>query len=229
MQIKAPPYSSIQGLNPADIWDYENGYHWFSDPTRINKVLAQYELYKKIIDLPGDILELGVFKGLSLLRFASFRNCLEDQSSRKIFGFDTFGEFPTDQLSHPGDLAFIKNYVATAGSGLKVEDLETILASKNLQNIELIAGNILKTIPEFLAQKPAIKISILHLDMDVLEPTAFALEQLYDRVVPGGLLVFDDYQAVVGATLAIDNFITKKSLRLQKLPYYSVPSFVVKP
>lgn len=36
---------SIQGLSPGKVWDYENGFYWFSDPTRLNKMLAHYELY----------------------------------------------------------------------------------------------------------------------------------------------------------------------------------------
>lgn len=227
--MPSKPVPEIQGLTQDKVWDYENGYYWFSDPSRLNKALAQYDLYKKIIDLPGDVLELGVFKGLSLLRFASFRNCLEDQSSRKIIGFDTFNHFPTDQLTCKGDLDFIENYVASAGKGLSTGQLKDILALKDLKNVELVQGNVFETIPTYLEANPATRIALLHLDMDVLEPTAFALEQLYERVVSGGMIIFDDYQAVVGATMAIDSFIANKGLKLQKLSHYRVPSFVIKP
>ncbi|WP_208999402.1 TylF/MycF/NovP-related O-methyltransferase [Roseibium sediminis] len=220
---------AIQGLTADKVWDYENGYFWFSDPTRLNKALAQYELYKKIVDLPGDILELGVFKGLSLLRFASFRNCLEDQSSRKIIGFDTFGYFPTEKLTTSEDLDFIHSYVASAGVGLSVEELEDVLRGKNFLNVDLVKGNVFETIPTYLEDNPATRIALLHLDMDVLEPTAFALEHLYDRVVSGGVIIFDDYQAVAGATIAIDRFIADKGLQLKKLSHYRVPAYTIKP
>jgi hypothetical protein len=64
--------------------------------------------------------------------------------------------------------------------------------------------------------------------MDVREPTEFALESLYDRVVPNGLIVFDDYAAVAGETEAVDRFLSKRNLRLEKLSHYYVPSFVRK-
>ena len=48
--------------------------------------------------------------------------------------------------------------------------------------------------------------------MDVKEPTDFALEKLYERVVPGGLIVFDDYNSVAGETISVDNFLKQKNL-----------------
>ena len=67
------------------------------------------------------------------------------------------------------------------------------------------------------------------LDMDVKEPTDFALGLLYDRVVPGGIIVFDDYNAVAGETISVDEFVAKHKLKLEKLPFYNVPAYVRKP
>lgn len=100
---------------------------------------------------------------------------------------------------------------------------------KKFQNVELIKGNIFTTIPKYLKDNPEVRISFLHLDLDVKEPTEFALEQLYNKIVPGGLIVFDDYNAVSGETIAVDKFLKKKKLKIEKLPYYNVPSFLKKP
>ena len=78
----------------AKMYDYENGYILTSGVQRLGKVLAHYELYKKIVDLPGDVIELGVFKGNSFMQFCTFRELLENERSRKIVGFDMFGAFP---------------------------------------------------------------------------------------------------------------------------------------
>ena len=75
-------------------FDYENGFYLTSKPYRIGNILAHYELYKRIIGIPGDVIELGVFKGGSIIQFATFRELLENEKSRKIIGFDIFGEFP---------------------------------------------------------------------------------------------------------------------------------------
>ena len=55
------------------IWDSENNFYSLSHPSRISKLINHYELYKKIISLKGDIIECGVFKGNSLIRFLTFR------------------------------------------------------------------------------------------------------------------------------------------------------------
>ena len=48
-------------------------FHLKSDVSRYGKLLSHYEIYKQILSIPGDIIECGVFKGVSLLQFASFR------------------------------------------------------------------------------------------------------------------------------------------------------------
>ena len=67
----------IKGLSPEDVWDYENGFLWYSDLARLNKLLAQYELYKRILNVPGDLVELGTFKGASAIKFAHSDNFLK--------------------------------------------------------------------------------------------------------------------------------------------------------
>ena len=220
---------TVNGLSSTDAWDFEHGYYWFSDATRMGKLLAQYELYRKIVELPGDIFELGVFKGVSLIRFAQFRDFLETATSRKIVGFDAFGKFPTEGLSNPNDHAFIERFEAGAGDGLSREKITEILALKELdRNIELVEGDVHETLPAHLEKFPQTRIALLHLDMDVLEPTAFALDCLWDRVVPGGIVVIDDYNAVEGATQAIDSFVKKTGQKLQKLSFNNTPAFIIK-
>ncbi|WP_417668096.1 TylF/MycF/NovP-related O-methyltransferase [Roseibium sp.] len=220
---------TVNGLNSSDVWDFENGYYWFSDPTRMGKLLAHYELYCKIADLPGDIFELGVFKGASLIRLAQFRSFLETPTSRKIVGFDAFGKFPTEGLSNPNDHAFIGRFETGAGDGLARDQLAEILKFKGLdQNVELVEGDVLATLPAYLEKRPQTRLALLHLDMDVKEPTEFALERLWERVVPGGLVVFDDYNAVEGATQAVDSFVEETGQRLQKLSFNHAPAFIIK-
>ena len=219
----------IHDLKLEKIWDYENGFYWFSHPSRINKMLAHYELYKSVCDLPGDVLELGVYKGASLVRFATFRNLLENDFSRKIIGFDIFGEFPRADLSSESDLEFIDKFEEAGGDGLDIDDLLKVCQRKGFENLQLIKGNIFETVPEYLRTNPATRVSLLHLDMDVKEPTEFALDLLYDCVVPNGLVVVDDYTSVSGATDAVDRFCKEHQLEIKKLNNYSVPSFIKKP
>lgn len=220
---------NIQGLNRNNVWDYENGFYWFSPKSRLNKLLAQYELYKTITSIPGHIFELGVHKGASLIRFATFRDILENDYSRKIVGFDAFGAFPTSRLEVEDDLNFIEWFEGASGDGLSDDEVADILESKGFENFSLIKGNVFDTLPEYLKNNPETRIALLNLDMDVKEPTDFALELLYERVVPGGIIMFDDYNVVSGETISADEFVSKHHFKLEKLPFYYMPAFVRKP
>jgi hypothetical protein len=204
-------------------FEYENGFHITADNSRFGKFIAHYELYKKIIDLPGHVFEFGVHKGNSLIRFATFRDLLEASSSRKIYGFDTFKNFPmTDKAS---DNEFIESFVNEAGLPISAEQLKHCLMHKKISNVELIEGNILDTLPNFIQTHPETRAALIHIDVDVYEPTKIILENLFNRLVPGGLLVLDDYAIVAGETDAVDEFLDNK-YTIQKLSISHRPSFV---
>jgi len=227
LQLDTDPIT-VGGLDSARVWDYENGYHWFSTPSRMHKMLAQYELYRQTIGLPGHVLEFGVYKAVSLIRLASYRQLLEVDHSRKIVGFDAFGGFPVDGLSLSADLDFVEGFEREGGDGLAARDVLRILQRKGFTNIDLISGNIFDTLPRYLEQHPELRVSYLHLDMDVKEPTELVLQLVYDRVVSGGLIVLDDYGTVVGETLAVDAFARERNLKIEKLSNYLIPAYIRK-
>ena len=209
-----------------DIWDIENKFYWHSDVTRVQKSIAQYEIYKKIINIPGALLELGVYKGCSLIRFAIFRKILENCYSRRFYGFDTFGKFPIENVQNPNDLGFVEKFTRGGGDSISIKKLEAILHKKKIDNIQLIQGNIFNSLPKFLENNKELKIALLHLDMDTYEPTNFALSQLLERMVKGGVIVVDDYNSVFGATKALDEFCEQNGFKIKKLSHYNVPAYI---
>jgi len=214
------------GFDVDSQWDYENGFYLTSHLTRLTKMLAHYELYKSIVNLPGHIVECGVFKGASLIRFCTFREILESPFSRKVIGFDAFGKFP-DQ-DNEFDKSFVKKFESSAGNGISVNELDAVFSHKGFKNYELIQGDVADTIPDYLSDHPELKIALLHLDVDVYKPTIAILEHLFERVVTGGLLVLDDYATVTGETKAIDEFFSNKNVIIEKLPISHIPSFIRK-
>ena len=208
-------------------WDYENGFYLTCETGRIGKFLNHLELYKKIINLPGDILEFGVYKGVSLIRLISFRDLLEHSNSRKIIGFDAFGKFP-DKLNLKSDKKFVERFENIGGYGISKQDLEIHLKNKGTNNYELIEGDIKSTIPKFLKNNPSLKISLLHIDVDVYEPTKIILENLYDRIVKGGILMLDDYGTIAGETKAVDEFFKELKPNILKPKFYNTPSYIIK-
>jgi hypothetical protein len=216
----------LSGFNIDKQWDYENGFYLTSHPTRIPKMIAHYELYKSIINLPGHIVECGVFKGVSLTRFCTYREILESPYSRKFIGFDAFGKFP--KQDNDDDQAFIEKFEDLSGDGITVDELKAVFTYKGFENYELIKGDVTDTIPNYVAEHPELKIALLHIDVDVYKPTVSILNHLFDRVVSGGLIVFDDFGIIAGETKAIDEFFSEKDVVIEKLPISHTPSFIRK-
>ena len=183
-----------------------------------------------IVGIPGDVVECDVYKAASLIRWATFRSVMESEFSRKIVAFDAYGKFPNAGVESIDDTSFTKKSEAGGGHGLTVSEIEQVFRLKELdKKICFVPGNVLDTVPKWLEENPRSRIALLPLDMDVYAPTRAALEQFWDRVVKGGIVVIDDYNAVGGATRAVDEFLESKSIAVQKLGLSHVPSFFVKP
>jgi len=208
-------------------WEYENGFYLTSDASRIGKTLSQFEIFKEILNVKGDIFEFGVFKGASLMRLASFRKLLKLEKKR-IYGFDSFGKFP--KQNNIDDNNFIQKFEKTSGFGISKSDLKYFLNSNKYKNIELLKGNILKTLPLFLKSKKNLKISFIHIDVDVYEPTKAILENLYKHLSVGGIVMLDDYSIIDGETKAVDEFLCqfKQKYKIFKSKYSKTPFYFKK-
>jgi len=215
---------SISYEHDKKVWEAENVFYLNAKTSRISKFVYHYEIYKKIIDIPGDILEFGVFKGASFSRLLAFRKILENQDSRKIVGFDDFGSFTVKGSKE--DKQFAKEFNKVLGKGANKEELEKKLKKNGHKNFELIKGDVVKTLPVYLNKNKGFKISLLHLDLDILRPTKFVLEQLFRRMQKNGIILLDDYAEIYGATKAVDDFFKNKKLKIEKLTYYKRPSFI---
>lgn len=207
-------------------FEYENKYYLTATVGRMSKFATHLELFRRVSGLAGDIVECGVFKGVSLSRLVKFRSLFENSFSKKIIAFDTFEEFPEAQYELDKDKR--EQFVQEAGSkSISKEELISIFKKLSLyENIELIEGNIMETVPDYKLKNPHLKISLLHIDVDLYEATKVCLEELYPLVVRGGIVILDDYTAFAGANKAIDDFFLNKDVRIQKLPYSCAISFV---
>ena len=107
--------------------------------------------------------------------------------------------------------------------------MKTVFKNKRVdENIELVKGDVTQTIPEYLKNNPHLKISLLNMDTDVYEPAVVILEQLYSRIVTGGILVLDDYGVFPGETKAVDEFFKDQKIEIQKFSFALTPCFIVK-
>lgn len=211
-----------------DYYFHENEYHKQVDAFRFGKLLSHYEIYKKTIGIPGDIVECGIFRGKSFFQMAGFRDVVENPYSRKLIGFDIFGMFPPTNFEE--DKQILQDFIdASGGESISIDEMHTALKAKDVKNYELVKGDINQTVPQYCKDHPELRISLLHIDVDVYEPCVTILENLYERVTGGGIIMLDDYPCFPGEEKAVEDFIKGKNIQLQKLPFAHAPSFFVKP
>lgn len=153
------------------------------------------ELNKK--NIIGDFVECGVWNGGSAgaLSFIAQKNSLVGK--RNVWLFDSFEGLP-EPTEEDGELA--ASYIQhkpqgrllpigqCVGSELKVKELLFEKLNLNTERINIVKGWFQNTIPEFKDKIESI--SLLHLDGDWYESTKVCLENLYPKVVGGGVYCF---------------------------------------
>ena len=207
----------------------------------LKRFLAHTEFFKMTTDLPGDIAELGVFRGLGLFTWANLLEsyCIGDRT-KIVYGFDNWQGFSDLSEQDGGEIAGsgktkggfnAADYLAEIKSAIEIFDSDRFIPQK--ARIKLIDGDICETVPEFLQKNPGVRFSLVHFDCDLYQPTRIALEALWDRVVRGGIVLFDEYGITdwPGETQAVDEFFADKpEVTVRTLSWTNTPAgYVVKP
>ena len=189
--------------------------------TEITRILYYNEIYKKILDKPGVIMEFGVQYGGALSTLIKLRGIYEPYNyTRDIIGFDTFEGF-TNKLSSDekklkwkkGDYGVVKNFEKILEKFLNLEESNSPL--NWMKKFKLIKGDASKTIEKFFKDYPHTVIGMAIFDMDVYYPTKKVLEIIKPRLFKGSVLVFDElnHKSFPGETLAVMESIGLNNLR----------------
>lgn len=203
----------------------------------VTRFLARHELYGKIADLQGCIVECGVFAGQGLMTWAQLSSILEPVGGafRHVYGFDTFTGFPG---VHKNDLKGSVKLDWRAGD-LKQDSYADLkrcieLYDKNrflsqFPKVSLIKGDFMKTGRKFLKDHPHVLVSLLYLDFDLYEPTKLALETFLPRLGKGSVIAFDEINHPLwpGETLALLEKLNIRDVKIQKFPYEINMSYIV--
>ncbi|GBF80331.1 TylF/MycF/NovP-related O-methyltransferase [Aphanothece sacrum] len=208
----------------------------FSDDTKIlAKLVARTLIFEKIINVPGDIVEAGVYRGSGMLTWLKLKRILAPNALKKVIGFDYFDtESLLNSLSGQDKVSMkslfeVRGYQHEEGAERFVHDL--IANAGFIQSsYEIVKGDISQVAQEFVDQRPGFKISCLYLDLDLQYPTYHALNAFWDRVSVGGMVVFDEYayhqwSEAQGA----DQFFEQKNIQIQALHYPCPTAYVIKP
>lgn len=214
----------------AELWDAYNLLLRGPDRGRIRKILIRYRLFEKTIDIPGDIIECGVFKGAGLMYWGKLLEIFSSNSQKRVIGFDGFRPFLEMPLrTEEYSVAERHDEIIPGVSKREVE--AAIDAAGLAHRIELIEGDIGVTAIEYARQNIGTRISLLHLDLDTYSGTKAALASFYPLVSSGGLVILDEYgMPGMGETDAVDEFLAGKGIRVMAVPYSESPTgYFIKP
>ena len=201
----------------------------FITPQQRRRELFLYEVYKKILDKPGSIAQFGVRWGRELALFESFRTIFEPfNHSRKIVGFDTFDGYAgvteddgkTKQMAE-GNLGVVDGYQEFLDQLLS--NREQLSPVEQYKKFELVCGDVRTSLPKYLNSNPHEIFSLVHLDLNLYEPTKKVLEHIKPRLFSGSVIIVDEInlRTIPGETIAIREEFDLSSLKLRRLPQIS--------
>jgi hypothetical protein len=200
-----------------------------------SRLLFFYEIYQKIVNTHGVIIEFGVRWGQTLSILSALRGILEPfNRHRKIIGFDTFEGFKGMSETDGGKCACVDGSFSVSP---RYEDyLDRVLFLQDhlnpvshLKKYEIVKANAVNTIPHYFEKHPESIISIAIFDFDIYRPTKVALEAVKPRLFKGSVLIFDELcdDIFPGETIALMETIGLTSLRIQRFPITSRISYAV--
>ena len=207
----------------------------------LKRFLAHVELFKMTLEVPGDIAELGVFRGLGLMTWANLLEayCIGDRT-KVVYGFDNwkgFTKFDEQDGSAIGQAHKViggfnpEGFYDELVNAIAIFDKDRFIPWK--ARVKLVNGQIEETVGQFVKDNPGVRFSLVHFDCDLYAPTKAALEALYPKVSRGGVILFDEYSIPdwAGETTAVDEFIADKpELKLKTLSWTNAPAaYLIKP
>ena len=198
--------------------------------TSVERMYALYSATNYIVEneLPGDFVECGIWRGGSVMLMAATLLRRGD-TTRDLWLYDTFdgmtapGAEDVQAMSGRAAAHILQEHERKPGDpfwGIAARDgVERNLRRTGypFQRFRVIEGDVMATLPECAPEA----IALLRLDTDWYASTRHELEQLYPRLVPGGVLIIDDYGYWRGARKATDEFLATLRPRplLQRIDY----------
>lgn len=162
-----------------------------NDPGRV--ALLEARCPRQLLTQEGDVLEVGVYKGGTLLMLARAVEAVCPKF--KVIGVDTFNGHPYSD-GHPA-------HPAGRYSDVSIDDLKCIIFEAGLAHrVELLVGKA----EDIIGNVDISRTTFAHVDCDLYRPIAFCARQLPLRMHPSGAIIFDDYfhAHCPGATRALD-------------------------
>lgn len=201
-----------------DAYSAFNEFIFSTDIKLIGKLLHRFKYFSEVMHLPGDIVEIGVFKGSGIATFSKFIEIFCPHSNKKVLGFDIFDdpdkEVVLDRDTTADKAAMNLVYSKVEPSELSLRSVQARLDAMDLhKKYILIRGDVAETLPHFVEKNPGFRCSMIYIDVDLERPTYHALMNLWDRLLPGGLVIFDEFEYhKFSESSGVEQFLREKGL-----------------
>jgi hypothetical protein len=225
----------IELFNQAPISKNEliQNFGLFINRMNLSRILFMNDLYLKIVDVHGIIIEFGVRWGQNLALYQNLRGIYEPFNyNRKIVGFDTFEGFPEVDDKDGGkvtigDYNVTENYEDFLKKVLLYHESESPIAHK--RKFELVKGDATKTFEQYLIDNPETIVALAYFDFDIYKPTKVCLELLLKRVTRGSVIAFDELNCpeFPGETIAVMEAIGLSKYAIKRSPLNPLISYLV--
>ena len=232
MKNKQTDNKFIHDLVGQDVFDNFNSFIFSPDKKILGKLQSKQFFCQLTKHVPGDIVELGVFKGSGLVAWLKTLE-FSDPAGKQVIGFDSFDHkalvetINTRDKSTMNDLFENRNFNNKGYEVTLANMLESI--GYTGEKYKLIAGNIQSTLKTFLEVNPGFRASIINFDLDLEEPTEYALNMLWSRIPRGGAAIFDEYGLHKWTeSNAVDRFVEKNNLTLIRTPWHAPTAYIIK-
>ncbi len=194
---------------------------------RLQKILARYELFRTIMDVPGDLVECGVYKGSGIYTLAKLQRLFRPNNTyQRIIGFDFFEATGEMSFAHTEDKQCLEQH------GEHWSPREAILrnlAQQQITNVELVAGNVVDTTRAYVRDHLGFRIALLYLDVDNYEGTLACLRNLYPVISVGGVIAFDEYACrTFGESDAVDEYFKGQDVQIKSFPWANTPTAYIR-
>jgi len=207
----------------------------FLNRQTLARILWMHELYRKIIDVPGVIMEFGVRWGQNLALFGSFRGIYEPYNyTRKVIGFDTFSGFAGVRAEDgeapivaDGAFSVTEGYEAYLAQILDYHEKESPIS--HIKKHDLVKGDAAQTVEQYLEKHPETIVALAYFNMDIYQPTVKALQALKKVVTKGSVIGFDELNCphFPGETRALQEALGLDRYRLVRSPHNPYPAYLV--
>ena len=207
----------------------------FINRKNLSRIIFMHNMYQKILDVNGIVMEFGVRWGQNLSLFQNFRGMYEPfNHTRKIVGFDTFKGFPSvDAKDGNSEVAAVGSYSVTdkyeeyLSQILDYHEKESPIS--HLKKYELVKGDATKSLEDYLKKHPETIVALAYFDFDIYEPTKRCLELIKTRLGKGSIIGFDElnHPEFPGETIAFDELLGISNYKIIRSPITPLPSYIV--